>query len=63
MKLAKKDNKGRIWEYCDGEGSWSHGEHVIGCGRDNGNKWQIWSGSNAGHYEYKTLKQAMEACE
>jgi hypothetical protein len=63
MTRTKKDNKGRVWSYCDGEGSWSHGEHIIGCGRDNGSKWQVWGGPNTGHYEYKTLKEAMEACE
>ena len=62
MKTRKDDN-GRIWEYSDGEGSWSNGKHTIGCGGNNGSKWQIWDGPNSGHYEYKTLKEAMQACE
>jgi hypothetical protein len=63
MSRTKKDNQGRVWIYNDGEGSWSNEKHTIGCGRDNGSKWEIWAGPNTGHYEYKTLKEAMEACE
>ena len=62
MNKTKKDSQGRVWSYCDGEGSWSNGDHVIGCGANNGNKWQIWSGPSKGHYEYKTLTEAMQAC-
>jgi hypothetical protein len=63
MTRSKTDSRGRVWNYCDGEGSWSNGKHTIGCGRNNGSKWQIWDGPSRGYYEYKTLKEAMEACE
>ena len=65
MKTAtrtKKDNQGRVWTFSEGEGSWSHGTHVIGCGGNNAAKWQIWGGPNSGHYEHTTLKEAMQAC-
>jgi hypothetical protein len=63
MTTTKKDTQGRTWTYSDGEGAWECGKHIIGCGRKNGSKWQVWNGPNAGHYEYKTLKDAMNACE
>lgn len=63
MKLTKTDSRGRVWTYCDGEGSWRCGEHVIGCGGSNGSKWSVWSGPNQGYYEHKTLRAAMESCQ
>lgn len=57
------DKAGRTWTYSDGEGSWGNGQHIIGCGRNNESKWQIWNGPKAGYYEYKTLREAMAACE
>ena len=66
MKLTRKDSEGRIWNYCDSEGTWTlkteNARHVIGCGGNNGSKWAIWSGPMSGDWEYKTLKQAMAAC-
>ena len=62
MKRTKKDSKGRVWSYCDGEGSWSHGAHVIGCAGKNGSKWEIWGGPSKDYYAYSTLRDAMEAC-
>lgn len=63
MPLTRKDSKGRVWSYCDSEGAWTHGSHVIGCGGKNGSKWQVWSGPNAGYYEHKNLSEAMATCE
>ena len=60
--MTKTDGQGRVWDYSEGEGSWSCGKHTIGCGESNGSKWQIWDGPDRGHYEYKTLKEAMSAC-
>ena len=59
---TKKDTEGRVWNYCDSEGTWSHGEHLIGCGNNNGSKWSIWAGPNQGWQEFKTLKDAMASC-
>lgn len=59
---TKTDERGRVWTYGDAEGSWSHDRHVIGCGANNGSKWQIWGGPSSGYYEYKTLTEAMQAC-
>jgi hypothetical protein len=61
MKL-RKDKLGRVWTYNDSLGSWEHGEHVIGCGRRNGSKWQIWDGPFRGFYEFNTLAAAMNYC-
>jgi hypothetical protein len=61
--MTKKDSKGRVWSYSDAEGSWGCGEHIIGCGGKNGSKWMVWDGPSKGYYEYKTLREAMEACE
>ena len=62
VNRTRKDSHGRVWAYCDGEGSWSHGRHIIGCGGRNGSKWQVWNGPSSGRYEYKTLGEAMDAC-
>jgi len=62
MKRKKTDSQGRTWEYSDGEGCWSHGCHIIGCGEKNGSKWQIWDGPQASRYEFRTLTEAMAAC-
>jgi len=62
INRIRKARQGRTWEDSDGEGSWGHGEHCIGCGAANGSKWQIWDGPQASRYEYKTLREAMEAC-
>jgi hypothetical protein len=59
---TKTDGKGRTWSYSDADGSWTSGDNTIGCGRRNGSKWQVWDGPAKGHYEYQTLKAAMEAC-
>lgn len=59
---TRKGPNGRTWEYNDTEGTWRHEEHLIGCGEVNGSKWQIWAGPKAGHWEYKTLKEAMQNC-
>jgi hypothetical protein len=59
---TKTDSKGRTWSYSDADGSWTSGDNTIGCGRRNGSKWQVWDGPAKGHYEYPTLKAAMEAC-
>lgn len=61
--MKRKDKRGRVWEYNDAEGSWHHGEHTIGCGANNGSKFMIWDGPDRGHYEYKTLGEAMAACK
>jgi hypothetical protein len=62
MSRTRKDSQGRIWTYNDSLGSWEHGDHVVGCGRDNGSKWQIWYGPSKGNYEFKTLAMAMSYC-
>lgn len=62
IKRTKTDSKGRTWVYNDAEGSWNCEEHIIGCGKRNGSKWQIWDGPSKGCYEYETLKRAMENC-
>ena len=63
MTKTRKDSLGRVWNYCDGEGSWQHGKHVIGCGGKNGSKWAIWGGPCAGHCEFNTLREAMGVCQ
>ena len=63
MTRTKIDSKGRVWNYSDGEGAWSHGKHTIGCGFRNVSKFQIWDGPSKDFYEYKTLAEAMNACE
>ena len=61
-KRTKTDSKNRVWSYCDGEGTWSHGDHIIGCGAKNGSKWRIWDGPQRSRYEYSTLSDAIDAC-
>jgi hypothetical protein len=62
VNRTKKDAAGRVWEYCDGDGSWSHGPHVIGCGGKNKNKWMIWGGPDSRCHEFETLTLAMNRC-
>ena len=61
--MKRTDSQKRVWTYDDGEGVWSHGPNLIGCGANNGSKFQIWSGPNQDYYEFKTLKEAMAACQ
>ena len=60
--MKRKDRIGRTWNNNDAEGTWEHGEHVIGCGGKNGSKFSIWAGPDKGHWEYKRLSEAMDAC-
>ena len=60
---TRKDIAGRVWSYCQAEGAWICGVHVIGCGRYNVSKWQVWQGPSKDCYEYPTLKQAMDSCK
>ena len=48
MAIKMTDKQGRIWNYSDAEGSWSHGPHTIGCGAKNVSKWMIWDGPHRG---------------
>lgn len=58
--LTKTDKLGRQWTYCDCEGTWTHGEHVIGCAGSNGRKWNVWSVPRS--CDYRTLREAMLSC-
>ena len=62
IDMRRKDKQGRTWEYNDAEGSWHHREHTIGCGANNGSRFMVWDGPDSGHYEYKTLGEAMASC-
>lgn len=62
VSRTKKDTAGRVWKYCDSDGSWSHGPHTIGCGAKNKSKWMIWDGPSASRYEFGALTRAMEYC-
>ncbi len=59
---TKKDAAGRVWEYCDSDGSWSHGPYIIGCAARNKSKWMIWDVPSMSRYEFDTLTRAMEYC-
>jgi len=61
--MKRTDSKGRVWEYCEWDGSWSHGRHTVGCGRNNERKWMVWDGPSKGYHEFATLKMAMESCK
>ena len=56
------DNQNRVWEYDDAEGTWQHGEFLIGCGFKNVYKWMRWGGPDRYPEEFKTLRQAMANC-
>jgi len=60
MARTRKDSLGRVWEYSDAEGTWHHGEFLIGCGANNGRKFANWN--EKWPEEYKTLREAMESC-
>jgi hypothetical protein len=60
---TRKDSKNRVWTYHDSEGAWTFEKHIIGCGKRNGSKFQIWDGPSKGFYEYKNLSEAMNNCE
>ena len=55
------DKLGREWQYNDAWGWWQYANNSIGEGTKNRSKFQIHEGENAGHYEYKTLREAMAA--
>jgi len=63
MNKTRKDSLDRVWTYCDSEGVWTMGGHVIGCGGRNGRKFMIWSGPCANRYEFATLRDAMKYCQ
>jgi len=58
--MTRKDKWGRVWEYCDSEGTWSHGGHVIGCAGSNGRKWNVWTKHHS--CDYDTLREAILSC-
>lgn len=62
MNRTIKDNRGRVWQYNDAEGCWSHGKHIVGCAPRNERRWQIWNGPDAGAYEFASLRAAMNSC-
>jgi hypothetical protein len=57
--MKRTDANGRTWEYNDCEGTWEHGEHIIGCGGKNGRKYMFWSSDDRYPEEFTTLKAAM----
>ncbi len=57
--LTRKDDRGRVWVYCDCEGTWSHADHLIGCAAKNGRRFMFWSSDDKYPEEFKTLREAM----
>ena len=54
-----KDNYGRVWTYSDTEGTWRHGDHLIGRSGRNNSRFLVWDGPSEYPEEFKSLRACM----